>query len=124
VMDTNLDVLTDAVCPRTVAVISGHMFRGSELDGQAQVEIETLIRAHAEELFAAHNVGFVYGALACGADIILAETALKLGTEFEAVLPFSTERFIETSVRIGPPPPASPANRRSASVPSYLTVRP
>jgi len=104
VIDTNLDVLVDALRPRNVAVISGHMFRGAELDAAAQVETEAAIGARAEALFAAHNVGFVYGALACGADIILAETALKRGAEFEAVLPFNTERFIETSVRIGDPP--------------------
>jgi CRP-like cAMP-binding protein len=104
VIDTNLDVLVDALRPRNVAVISGHMFRGTELDAAAQAETEAAIRARAGELFAAHNVGFVYGALACGADIILAETALRMGAEFEAVLPFNTERFIETSVRIGDPP--------------------
>jgi len=50
------------------------------------------------------HVGVVYGALAAGADIIFAETALALGAEFAAVLPFTTERFIETSVKIGDPP--------------------
>lgn len=106
VVDTNLDVLIDALRPRNVAVISGHMFHGSELDSEAQDLTEATIRARAEKLFAAHNVGFVYGALACGSDIILAETALKMGAEFEAVLPFNTERFIEMSVKIGDPPGA------------------
>jgi len=90
--------------PRNVAVISGHMFRGSELDAKEQAETEVAIRARAEALLAAHDMGVVYGALACGADIILAETALKAGAQFEAMLPFNTERFIETSVSIGDPP--------------------
>jgi len=104
VIDTNLDVLIDALRPRNVAVVSGHLFRGSELDAETQDTTEAAIRERTEQLFAAHNVGFVYGALACGSDIILAETALKMGAEFEAVLPFNTERFIEMSVRIGDPP--------------------
>ncbi|MEZ5829190.1 MAG: helix-turn-helix domain-containing protein [Hyphomicrobiales bacterium] len=104
VLDMNFDVLVDALRPRNVAAISGHMFRGNELDAAAQDATEAEIRKAAEKLFTAHNVGFVYGALACGSDIILAETALKLGAEFEAVLPFNTERFIETSVKIGDPP--------------------
>jgi CRP-like cAMP-binding protein len=104
VLDMNFDVLVDALRPRNVAVISGHMLRGSELDAAAQDATEEVIRARAEELFAAHNVGFVYGALACGSDIILAETALKMGAEFEAVLPFNTERFVQMSVKIGDPP--------------------
>jgi CRP-like cAMP-binding protein len=103
-LDINLDVLVDALHARNVAVISGHLFRGSELDAEAQENLEAAIRSRAEALFAAHNVGFVYGALACGSDIILAETALKMGAEFEAVLPFNTERFVEMSVRVGDPP--------------------
>ena len=39
-----------------------------------------------------------------GTDIILAETALASGAELDIVLPFATERFIETSVKIGDPP--------------------
>ncbi|ODR97378.1 hypothetical protein AUC69_12240 [Methyloceanibacter superfactus] len=103
-LDSNLDVLIDALHPRNVAVISGHLFRGSELDAAAQDATESKIREAAEKLFAAHNVGFVYGALASGSDIILAETALKMGAEFEAVLPFNTERFVDMSVKIGDPP--------------------
>ncbi len=102
--DTNFDVLIDALQPRNVAVVSGHLFRGAELDAATQDTTEAAIRARAEDLFAAHNVGFVYGALACGADIVLAETALEMGAEFEAVLPFNTERFIDMSVRVGDPP--------------------
>lgn len=105
-IDSNLDVLIDALRPRNVAAISGHLFRGAELDAVAQDATEAAIRERAEALFAAHNVGFVYGALASGSDIILAETALKMGAEFEAVLPFNTERFIDMSVRIGDPPDA------------------
>ena len=104
VLDTDMEVFVHALGPRNVAVISGHMFRGSELDEAAQAATEASIRQRAEEVFTAHQVGIVYGALAAGADIILAETALALGAEFNVVLPFATERFIETSVKIGDPP--------------------
>jgi len=103
-LDVDIEALVQALSPHNVAVITGHLFRGEELDEVAQQEAEALIRARAEELFKAYNVGIVYGALACGADIVLAETALALGAEFAAVLPFATERFIETSVKIGDPP--------------------
>jgi CRP-like cAMP-binding protein len=104
VLDADMEVFVNALNPRNVAVFSGHMFRGTELDESQQQATELEIRKRAEELFTGHNVGVVYGALACGADIILAETALKMGAEFDAVLPFATERFIEMSVRIGDPP--------------------
>ena len=103
VLDGDLDALVDALKPHNVAVISGHMFRGGELSEAEQSEAEAAIREQAAELFTLHNVGFVYGALACGSDIILAETALELGAEFDAVLPFNTEDFIATSVTLGDP---------------------
>jgi CRP-like cAMP-binding protein len=104
VLDADIEALVSALEPRTVAVFSGHLFRGSELDENAQAAIEADIRTSAEPLFAEHNVGIIYGALASGTDIILAETALASGAELDVVLPFPTERFIETSVKIGDPP--------------------
>ena len=103
VLDVDIEALVSALKPRSVAVFSGHLFRGSELDENAQQAIEADIRTSAEPLLAEHNVGIVYGALASGTDIILAETALAASAELDVVLPFSTERFIETSVKIGDP---------------------
>jgi hypothetical protein len=60
------------------------MFRSSEVDEAMQNETEAAIRQRVAELFAEHNVGFVYGALACGTDIILTKTALEQGAEFDA----------------------------------------
>jgi CRP-like cAMP-binding protein len=104
VLDIDMEALMAALGPRNVAVISGHILRGDELDQPAQAATEALIRKRAEEIFRAHNVGIVYGALAAGTDIILAEVALSLGAELDIVLPFATERFIDTSVKIGDPP--------------------
>ncbi|HXG79055.1 MAG TPA: Crp/Fnr family transcriptional regulator [Methyloceanibacter sp.] len=103
-VDADIEALVRALDQHSVAVITGHIFRGKELGRAAQEEAEALIRADASDLLKEHHVGIVYGALAAGADIILAETALSLGAEFVAVLPFATERFIETSVKIGDPP--------------------
>ncbi len=103
VLDADIEALVSALAPRSVALFSGHLFRGTELDERAQGAIEAAIRAAAEPLMSQHNVGVVYGALASGADIILAEIALASGAELDVVLPFPTERFIETSVKIGDP---------------------
>ncbi len=103
VLDADIEALVSALKPRSVAVFSGHLFRGNDLDEDAQRAIEADIRASAEPLLSEHNVGIVYGALASGTDIILAETALASGAELDVVLPFSTERFVETSVKIGDP---------------------
>ena len=103
-LGTDMEAFVDELGARNVAVFSGHLFRGEEMDEAAQETTEAEIRRRAEALFKTQHVGIVYGALAAGTDIILAETALKLGAELDIVLPFATERFIETSVRIGDPP--------------------
>ena len=43
-------------------------------------------------------VGFAYGSLASGADILWAETLLDSGAELHVVLPFALHDFLETSV--------------------------
>jgi tetratricopeptide (TPR) repeat protein len=45
-----------------------------------------------------HRVGYAFGALAGGADILWAEALLARGSELHAVLPFRERRFVEVSV--------------------------
>ena len=86
---------------RSVALVTGHLFRGSEMDAAAQATAGDAIRAEAEQILTARNVGNVFGALACGSDIVVAEAAVALGIPFHAVLPFPLERYAELSVAIG-----------------------
>lgn len=46
-----------------------------------------------------NDIGFAYGALAAGADILLAESILEEGGELHVVLPVSKKAFIESSVK-------------------------
>jgi hypothetical protein len=59
-------------------------------------------RAHLDEAIAAvlyeEKVGFGFGALAAGADIIVAEALLERGAEVHAVLPGGRDAFAATSV--------------------------
>ncbi len=86
---------------RSVAVVTGHLFRGGEMDAAAQAKADDAIRAEAERILKEQNVGNVFGGLACGADIVIAEAALDLGIPFHAVLPFPVERYVALSVSIG-----------------------
>jgi len=47
----------------------------------------------------AENIGFAYGALAAGSDIVIAEQILACGAELHLVLPCQDEVFLEESVR-------------------------
>jgi adenylate cyclase len=44
------------------------------------------------------RVGFAYGSLASGADIVIAEVLLARGIELHVVLPFGSEEFVHVSV--------------------------
>lgn len=105
-LDADVEALVKELGPRNIAVVSGHIFRGAELDATTQAKTEAAIRTRAEALMREHNIGVVYGALAAGSDIIFAEAALARGSELCCVLPFSTEAFVRTSVQIGDPPDA------------------
>jgi CRP-like cAMP-binding protein len=88
---------------KTVALVTGHLFRGSEMDSEAQANAAKSIRARAIELLGERKVGNLFGALACGTDIVVAEAALESDIPFHAVIPFPLSRFAELSVDIGDP---------------------
>lgn len=88
---------------KTVALVTGHLFRGSDMDAEAQAKAAESIRARAIEIFKERNVGNLFGALACGTDIVVAEAALESGIAFHAIIPFPLARFAELSVDIGDP---------------------
>ena len=69
----------------------GHMVNGDEdaFDGVAPQVTQFLDQ---------RNVGFAYGSLASGADIIIAELLLDRGVELQVVLPFALAEFVEVSV--------------------------
>jgi class 3 adenylate cyclase/tetratricopeptide (TPR) repeat protein len=88
----------DALRPPAAVHYAGHIFG---LPGGAQA----LDSAHryaldytVQEALRAENIGFAYGALAAGSDIIIAEAMLENGTLLHLVLPCPDDLFIETSV--------------------------
>ncbi|MEM8694570.1 MAG: adenylate/guanylate cyclase domain-containing protein [Pseudomonadota bacterium] len=86
--------LLDLLRPSPVLYFSGHMFvEGDAAEASLAQEIATAF----DEI----KPDSAYGALACGADIMIAEEALKRNCELNLVFPFDIEDFIEQSVRPG-----------------------
>ncbi len=77
--------------PAPVLFYSGHMFVEDE---QAEARLREEIAGAFDEI----APDFAYGALACGADILVAEEALRRGCELNLVFPFNVEDFLEQSV--------------------------
>lgn len=95
------DTLLEALPVGSTAVYAGPLFRGKLLDDEAQADLEAVVRAGTETVLAEENVRHAYGALACGADIVMAEAALAAGAELHVVLPYPVEEFETSSVEIG-----------------------
>lgn len=99
--------------------------RSLHFGGHMSFDPEVVRREHLDEKIAAlleeENIGFGFGALAAGADIIIAEALLKRGAELHAVLPGGPEAFAAVSVE-----PFGKAWRRrfDAVVEQAETVRP
>jgi hypothetical protein len=76
--------------------------RSLHFGGHMSFDSEVVRREHLDEKVAAvleeENVGFGFGALAAGADIIIAEALLARGAELHAVLPGGVEAFAAVSV--------------------------
>lgn len=78
--------------PRTLH-FAGHMGAGAD---------DADLRRAVRQLLQSERVGFGFGALAAGADIVVAEELLAAGAELDLVLPADPERFRVTSVlRLG-----------------------
>lgn len=89
-----VEALLELIRPPAVAMFCGNIF-------QADPEVEGPLRAEMARVIVRENVGFAYGALAAGSDILIAEELIKRGAELHLVLPFIEADFITQSVAPG-----------------------
>ena len=87
----------------SVAAFSGHMF---DVPGRKHPRFPSssapAARRELTRVCKEHHVKIGYSALACGGDILFAETLLKLGGEIHIVLPFEEKTFRRVSVDLVP----------------------
>lgn len=79
--------------PPCVFMFCGHMMPGDDPAAEAA------LAASVNKVLDEEGASIAYGALASGADIIIAEQLLKRRGELNVVLPFRQEDFIQQSVR-------------------------
>ena len=78
--------------PPTSLHFAGHM--GLASGGTAEAQLRIMLAEH----FAAHPAGFAWGALAAGADIVIAEALVAQGAALHVVLPCPADQFEAQSV--------------------------
>jgi class 3 adenylate cyclase len=64
-------------------------------DRKQQRALADAVREHIRR----HKIGFAYGSLAAGGEIICAEACLRAGVELNVILPFNKDEFVEIMVR-------------------------
>jgi len=95
------DWLSKLTAPQAVH-FAGHIF-GFEYENTEAVrslskaQIKAL-KIQISDVIQKHDIGFAYGALAAGSDIIMAEAFLEEGVELNLILPTAKKDFIEKSV--------------------------
>lgn len=82
--------------PPAVAFFCGQIFIS---DLEKEKELREAVRIQ----LTSSDVGFGYGALAAGADILVAEALLERGAELHVILPFAEADFLAASVTIAGP---------------------
>lgn len=93
-------ILSELTSPRVVHYC-GHMIAPPGQAGRFGADGEDTVAAGIRRHLDENTIGYAYGSLACGADILFAEAVREQGGELNVVLPFRVDEFIETSVRNG-----------------------
>jgi class 3 adenylate cyclase len=88
---------------RTVIHYTGHMIAPAGATGRFPAGAEAHVAARIAADLADNDVGYGYGSLACGADILFVEALIACNAEVDVVLPFGKESFLKESVANGGP---------------------
>jgi len=95
-------LILGAQCKDAVWLDSHRPPRSLHFGGHMSFDAKVVRREHLDEKIAAvleeENVGFGFGALAAGADIIIAEALLERGAELHVLLPGGVQSFASVSV--------------------------
>ena len=88
----------DDISPPTVLHYCGHRIDPVGAPGRFPPDLETHVDGEVRSFLAERRIGFAYGSLASGADILIAEALLDEGIPLQVVLPFDADEFERISV--------------------------
>jgi DNA-binding SARP family transcriptional activator len=90
--------ILDAIANPTVVHYCGHRILPPGVDGRFPAAEEERVAEEFRQVFERLGVGFGYGSLAAGADILAAEALLERGARLSVQLPFERDEFVRASV--------------------------
>lgn len=95
-----LNWLDDFTSPKAMH-FAGHIFAENSADAALPALSDDQVadlKGRIREAIQSHDIGFGFGSLAAGSDILIAETILEEGAELHVTLPVPVEVFTEQSV--------------------------
>lgn len=92
------DAILAPLRPPDVIHFCGHMMSADRAAGRFLPNNEAAVTARIRSFFRERPVGFGFGSLASGADILVAEALLQVGADLHVVLPFQQSEFLAVSV--------------------------
>jgi hypothetical protein len=99
-LDESDDIL-DALAVPSVVHYCGHRVDTADDTSRFPVASESEITDKVRTYLRTRRVGFGYGSLASGSDIVIAEALVESGAEVHVVLPFARDEFEQVSVSPG-----------------------
>ncbi len=88
----------DELQPPTILHYCGHRIDPAGVSERFPPDSEATVAREIRSYLARQRVGFAYGSLASGADILIAESLLDNGVSLQVILPFDTDEFERSSV--------------------------
>ncbi len=81
-----------------VLFFAGHIIAAADKPGRFPADQEKTVSSQIADFFDTCDIGFAFGSLASGGDLLIAEECIRRDIELHVVLPFSKEDFLEVSV--------------------------
>ena len=97
ILDGDPNILRPLANP-TVVHYCGHVILPEGMQGRFPANEEAAVATELARTFDRLDVGYGFGSLAAGADILAAEALLERSADLHVVLPFPAEEFAKTSV--------------------------
>lgn len=91
----------DRLKPPAAIHYTGHRIAPPGVDGRFPARAEAAVAGKIRDQLTLLGAGYGFGALAAGADILIAEALLARGAELHVVLPCGDAEFIRKSVHVG-----------------------
>lgn len=91
--------ILDEIALPDVLYFAGHIIAPPGQEGRFPASEEDFVKQRIEKFFDENHIGFAFGSLASGGDLLIAEECIRRNIEVHAVLPFQKQDFLDASVR-------------------------